>query len=174
MDDAARLKSQLEPLADALAEAAKRDAKAAVADAQAHARDIQTEGETHAKEILSKAEAEGGAAAARESAHRLVAAKRQARRRVLEAQRAAYDALFDSALATVERGRDRPPYASLEDKLAQTATTALGADASVQRDPEGKGGILARLDGRSVDLTLPVLVQRCIAELGKDISKLWD
>lgn len=173
MDNAARLSSELEPLADALAEAAERDAKAAVAAAQAHAQDIQTDGETHAKEILSRAEAEGQSAATRESAHRLVAAKRQTRRRVLEAQRAAYDALFDLALATVEGGRDRPTYASLEEKLAQTATTALGADASVQLDPDGKGGVLARLGGRSVDLTLPVLVQRCIAELGKDISKLW-
>lgn len=173
MDDTARLRSQLEPLAAALAEGAQRDADARIDEAEASAQSIQGKATSQASEILSSARTEGEAAAARESAHRLVAAKREARRRVLGAQRAAYDALFDAALAAVGESRERPAYTSLEERLAQTAKTTLGADANVQRNPGGQGGVVARLNGRSVDLRLPVLVRRCIAEIGKDISKLW-
>lgn len=167
------MKSQLEPLAVALADAAERDAEARLAEARAHAQTIQDEAASEVRDVLSKAEAEGVAAAERESSHRLVAAKRRARRGVLAAQRATFDALFDTALAAIDSARGGQQYGSLQERLARTALETLGHEATVESDPDGRGGVLARADGRSIDLTLPVLVRRCISRMGKDVSKLW-
>lgn len=173
MDDASRLKEQLEPLARALEAAARSAAEARLAEAQARVETMEKDADAKAARILSQAEAEGAAAAERESAHRLVAARRESRRQVLGAQRAAYDGLIDAALKSLLQVREGPEYAALQDRLAMTAASALGEDATVQRDPDGQGGVIAQLNGRSVDLTLPVLVRRCVSHMAKDVSRLW-
>ncbi len=173
MDDAARLRAQLAPLADALADAARADAEKRLQDARDRAAAIREDADARAKAVLAKAAAEGEAAAERQSARRLVEAKRQARRRVLEARRRAYDALLEAAVAAAVELRGRPEHAALQERLAGAATAALGADATVERDPGGRGGVVARSDGRSLDLTLPVLARRCLGAMGKEVVRLW-
>lgn len=170
MDDASRLSTQLEPLRAALMAAARRDAEARLTEARARTVAIAVDADGAVRGILARAAAEGEAAAERRSAHRLAEAKRQARSQILRAQRAAYDALFDAALAALGGMCQRPEYGALQDRLARIAATVLGGDTPVQRGPEG---VVARSDGRYVDLTLPVLVRRCIARMGKKVSRLW-
>jgi vacuolar-type H+-ATPase subunit E/Vma4 len=173
MDDAAGLSAQLDPLAAALMAMARSDAQSRLTEARAKVASIREDADAAAKRVLAKAAAEGEAAAQREGAHRLVEAKRRARGRVLQAERAAYDRLFDVALKAVLEVREQPECQVLEDRLARLAAGALGRGATVERDPQGQGGVLARSDGRCVDLTLPVLVRRCISRMGKEVSRLW-
>jgi len=170
MDDAARLRAQLEPLASALHASAQRDAEAKLSEARTRATASDQEAASKARKILAQAQADGEAAAEHESARRLVAAKRRARRRELEAQRAAYEALFAAA---ADRARKEPTYGELQDRLKQAAASVLGGQPAIVEDPQGRGGVLARADGRSVDLTLPVLVRRCITRMGKGVAALW-
>lgn len=174
MDGSPDLSTELEPLRAALLAEAQRDADATFAEARARVQAIGVEADAACGRILSRARAEGETAAARRTAHRLVEAKRAARGNVLKAQRAAYDALFDAVLAELRTVREREEYASLENRLANAAASALGEDAVVERDPGGRGGVSARLDDRYVDLTFPVLVRRYIATLGREVSRLWE
>jgi vacuolar-type H+-ATPase subunit E/Vma4 len=173
MDDDARLKSQLEPLAKALTATAHSDAQGRLDEARARATDIREDAASAAADILARAQAEGEAAAERESEHRLVAARREARHRVLEAQRRAYDGLFQASLAAVEGERGGPGYEALQERLEAVVDKTLGEDATRTVDPEGAGGVIGRSDGRCVDLTLPVLVRRCIEQMGEEVSRLW-
>jgi vacuolar-type H+-ATPase subunit E/Vma4 len=174
MDDASGLRAQLAPLDTALSAAAQRDAEASIAEAHERVEAIGKETDAKVRGIASSAAAEGDAAAARESAHRLVAAKRRGRRHVLEAQRAAYDALVEASLDALSRVREQPEYAALQERLALAATAVLGKDARLQRDPDDLGGLVAKSDGRSVNLTLPALVGRCVTGMGRDVSRLWE
>lgn len=177
MDDASglndRYAEQLAPLRNALTDRAKQDAEQRLAEARERADRIRQDAEAAAAERLAKAAAEGEAGAERESAHRRVEARRAARRRVLSAQKAAWDALIPAARAELDKRRDSQEYAALQERLAAEATARLGEGATVQRDPEGRGGVIAYADQRSLDLTLNTLLRRCLDRAGREVEGLW-
>jgi vacuolar-type H+-ATPase subunit E/Vma4 len=173
MDSLAGLKAQLAPLETSLLESARQEAEERLAAARGEAASKIGEGEAQARDRLEKARAEGARAAEREAQRRLVHAKREARRMVLHAQREAYEHLMTSAVGAARQLRRHAKYPDLEERLVRLAKDLLGADAEIQRDPEGRGGVRARKGSRSVDLSLPALARRCVEERTESVSSLW-
>ena len=124
--------------------------------------------------LQDDARSEGEAAGELQSGRALALARAGARRLVLEAQEAVYQDFRRRALtAALELRDDREVYDRLLERLASEARRTLGDDAELELDPEGVGGVRARAGRRSVDLSLPVLVDRCIADLGVGVEELW-
>jgi vacuolar-type H+-ATPase subunit E/Vma4 len=162
-----RLRATLLAGAEAEAAAVREEAERRAGDEVDRARD-------ESMRIQETARSEGEAAADLETARELALARTEARRLVLEAQRAVYLGFRDQALASALALRaDRKAYALLLDRLERVARDALGGGVAVERDPEGVGGVRASGGSRSVDLTLPVLVDDCIAALGMRTEELW-
>jgi vacuolar-type H+-ATPase subunit E/Vma4 len=115
---------------------------------------------------------EGEQAAAREAARVRAAADRHAREARLRAQRALIDELRSRARDAALKLPGQPGYERLLERLGETARLQLGSDAELERDPAGAGGLVGRAGRRSVDYTLPALVDRIIAGLGEELDGL--
>jgi vacuolar-type H+-ATPase subunit E/Vma4 len=163
----------LPALRDAAIADARSEAERALADADREAAGRLAKARSDAEAILERAsasgEAEGRIAVGRELA-RLHA---EARAAVLGARRDAYDELRSRAHEAALGLRADPGYPELLERLAAAARRALGADAELELDPSQAGGVRARSGTHSVDLTLPVLADRCIAGLGTTLRRLW-
>ena len=173
MGDAAELRPSLDVVAGELVDRSRKEASQRRETAEARAVEILTEGRRRAEAIIGTAEAEGVRSAEGEAAHRLARGRREARRVVLGARRAAVDRLHTEVMTAIDELRRQPGYDQLEDGLADLAVAVLGADAEIERDPGGCGGVLARDGSRAVDLTLPSLAERCLRDLGRDVEGLW-
>lgn len=137
---------------------------------RADAQVVQAEAETTA--LVARARAEGEAAAELEGVAALAQARRRARSLFLQAQREVYDDVRRQAHEAVQELRSTPRYRDLVERLATSAREILGPDAEIERDPP-EGGVVARAGNRSVDYTLPVLVEHCLAAHGAEIERLW-
>jgi vacuolar-type H+-ATPase subunit E/Vma4 len=144
-----------------------------LADADAQAAAELERARTESETLLRQAAEEGAAAGELETARAQALARRQARRRVLEARRALYDDFRRDARDAALSLREDPGYPALLARLAATTRALLGDGATIERDPEGAGGLRARAGPASVDLTLPVMADRCIAGLGDRVEGLW-
>jgi len=173
MDRDSRLSAQLAPLEAALMASAREQAGRHLDDAGRTAEAATAEGAAGARAVLERAAAEGRRAAERAAAHRLVDGRRQARGLVLAARNTAYRGLIAEAVAAAEALRGRSAYGELERRLTEIARELLGADATIVRDPDGQGGVQARHEGRTVDLTLATLARRCVERLGQEVTRLW-
>jgi hypothetical protein len=173
MDGDSRLTAQLAPFEAALMAAARAQAGERLQAGQAQAEAARADGETRARALLDNAVAEGRRAAERAAARRLVDGRRRARELVLRAQNDAYQRLLADARSAAAALCTRPEYPDLERRLVETAHAVLGKDAAVTRNPDGRGGVRASRAGCALDLTLPVLVRRCVERLGEEVARLW-
>lgn len=126
-----------------------------------------------AENLVAERRFEGERAASREAAGIRAAAVRSAREVRLRAQRGLVDELRSRALQAVLELRGDPRYGALLDRLADTARSQLGSDVEIERDPPGVGGVLAHSGARTVDYTLPSIVERTIDGLGTELETLW-
>lgn len=161
----------LEPVRMALLTQARAEADAQVSAARREADERRSSARAEADALLRRARDEREEAAAAARSRSLLRARREARAIVLRARQDAYDELRAAALAAAADLRVRPDYPRLRDRLAAAARERLGPEAEVT-EPAG-GGVLARAGDRLVDCSLPVLVQRRLAELGPDLEELW-
>ena len=152
-------------------------------EAGATARQLEAEAETASRErledatrsaeaIVARATTEAIAEADRNSAAAMSRDRRGARRIVLEAQRAAYEDMIARVRAGALALRDDPTYGQLLEGFERAARRRLG-DVAVVRVSASSGGIVAEVEGRRVDYTLPVLADRCAQELGAEVGRLW-
>jgi vacuolar-type H+-ATPase subunit E/Vma4 len=155
-------------LADAHAQA---DRIRAQADADAAAR--VADARRHADAVVESARAQGAAEGRLDARADEAGARVRARAVVLAARRDAYDELSRAARAAVVRLREAPEYPELLDRLADAARRELGAAAELDVDPPDAGGVRARAGSRRIDATLPALADRCIADLGPTLTRLW-
>lgn len=162
----------LDPLREALLAEARTDADRLVGQAEQRAATRVTRAEEEKAALVRRARAEGEAAAELEAASELTQARRRARTLVLEAQRTAYEDARREAHAAVQRLRSEPQYQELIERLAARVREELGPDAELELDPP-EGGVVGRLGNRRVDHTLPAIVERCVAERGDDLERLW-
>lgn len=163
----------VEPLRAALraqvdAETHRLDAEAAAACAGRLA-----EAREEARTLVMQGRREGEEAAMQERLRRRAVAGRRAREVQLEARRSLVDRLRRHALAAALDLKTDTRYPRLLDRLSATARAQLGADAVVELDPAGAGGLVARADRRYVDYTLPALVERAIDDLDGSLEALW-
>jgi vacuolar-type H+-ATPase subunit E/Vma4 len=162
----------LEPVREALLADARAVGEGAVQQAEERASDKIVRAREESEARVARARAEGEAAAGLESIAALADARRRARSVVLEAQRAVYDDVRRQAGAAVEELRATPAYGDLLDRLTARAREVLGPGAEVERDPPD-GGVVGRAGSRRLVLTLPVLVEHCLAEHAHEIDRLW-
>lgn len=123
--------------------------------------------------LTARSRAEGERAAAQETRRRLGAARRRGRELRLAAQRTLVEELHRRSLDAAFAARDDPRYGDLLRRLAIRARAHLGPGAELELDPPGLGGVRARAGQRSVDYTLPTLVERTIRGLGLELEALW-
>lgn len=162
----------LDAIREALLAEAADEAEHVVEQAEDWAAAQVASAEEQARAFIGTARAEGERAAAREAAAEIAHARRRARSLVLEAQRAVYDDVRREAQAAAQELRSRPDYPDLVARLAAHAREQLGPDAEVELDPPA-GGVVARAGNRLLDLTLPVLVDRCLARHASEVESLW-
>lgn len=157
-----------------LLEGAEAEARALLEDADRRAAEESERSLTDSEQLLEAARAEGNASGELQSARALALARAEARRLVLEAKAAVYDEARSRALAAALALRDDPAaYRPVLRRLEAEARRSLGDGAELELDPPDVGGIRARAGRRSVDLTLPVLVEGCIGSLGPAVEELW-
>jgi vacuolar-type H+-ATPase subunit E/Vma4 len=161
----------LGPVRAALLAQARAEAAAQVDAARREADERRASARAEADALLLQARSDREETAAAARSRSLRRARRDARAIVLRARREAWEELRAAALAAAADLRARPDYPGLRDRLAAAARERLGPDAEVT-EPDG-GGVLARAGERLVDCSLPVLVQRRLADLGPDLEELW-
>ena len=90
-----------------------------------------------------------------------------ARNFVLNAQRASYDELSRAARTAV---RDLLEEPTERDRLATLLRGQLGDGVIIRDHPEG-GLVAEGPDGRTIDASVPALVEQAVADL--DLEQLW-
>ena len=149
------------------------EAERALAEARRRHEVRLAEARGQADELVEQARHAGEADGELEAAQMRVRARRRARALELAARREVYDEFRGAALEAALALRGTPAYARLLGRLAAAARRQLGAEAILELDPTGPGGVAARAGARRVDYTLPALVDRCIAGLGDELTGLW-
>ncbi|MFC4463626.1 hypothetical protein ACFPH6_03240 [Streptomyces xiangluensis] len=162
----------LRPVREELLRAAHADAEALLARTEREAAALLDQARAEARAILDEARRQGesdGADAARDL---LVRARREARSRALAARRKSYDELRLEAAERVRELRGTDGFASLRERLEHRARVLLGADAEVSEHADG--GVVARVPGRRVDLSLTALADRALDRMGAEVRRLWE
>ena len=157
----------LEPLRAALIRCAREAADDLRADAERHARATVETAEQQAAARLAQVRSEGQAVAAQLEAQERGRSHQAARGVVLAAQRAVYD---DVRLRTRAAVRELLSDPERYQRLAATVRRELGQDATVRDHPDG--GLVAEApDGRRIDASVDVLVERALKNL--ELEQLW-
>jgi vacuolar-type H+-ATPase subunit E/Vma4 len=162
----------LHPVRAGLLRAAHSDAEALLARTGREAAALLDQARAEARAILDEARRQGesdGADAARDL---LVRARREARSRALAARRESYDELRREAAERVRELRGTDGFASLRERLEHRARVLLGAGAEVSEHADG--GVVARVPGRRVDLSLTTLADRALDRMGAEVRSLWE
>lgn len=163
----------LGPLRAALLEQADADAERRRGEVEAECARRLEAARAEAGVLVEQGRLEGRRAARQEGARRRGAAHRRAREAELAARGALFEELRSRARAGAVELRSDPGYPALLDRLTGAARAQLGADAEIEVDRPGGGGVGARSGRRSVDYTLPALADRALADLGGEVEKLW-
>lgn len=163
----------LEPLREALRAQADTDAERERAEVDEACERRVTTAEVEAQSLAEQGRREGARMAAEEALRRRALASRRGRELRLEAQRALIDELRLRAHEQALELRSGPRYPELLDRLSRAARSQLGPHAELEVDPAGAGGVIGRADRRSVDYTLPTLVERAIEDLDGTLEALW-
>jgi vacuolar-type H+-ATPase subunit E/Vma4 len=162
--------ASLEPVRNALREAAEKQAAGFRDSSAREAAALLDAAKAEAAAILAVAAAEGEAEARSETALRSARARRQAHELVLAQRNALRTELHRQVRhSAVELTRD-PRYPELMARLKEQCRELLGPDASVSESPDG--GVVAEAGSRRLDLSLPVLAGMTLDDLPA-ASKLW-
>lgn len=161
------------PLRDSLLADAESRAASMRGDAAARAAAEVAAARADVEALVARECTEAQRQADLEALRRSSAHRRAAQSRVLRARREAFESLRQEALSAALRFRGEPAYQALLDRLEEDARARIGSDASVERDPAGVGGVVARAGKRVIDATLPALVGQALEELGEEVETLW-
>lgn len=161
------------PLRDALLADAHRRVASLQAEAAARVESELAVARAEADALVARARAEAQQRAELDVQRRCSAQRRDAQGRILRARRQAYESLREEAIAAALRLRGEPGYEALLDRLEADARARLGPGATIERDPAGVGGVIARDGQRLIDATLPALAEHALEELGTEVETLW-
>jgi vacuolar-type H+-ATPase subunit E/Vma4 len=125
-----------------------------------------------AEALVNRARREGEATTDALLARERAALRRETVTTVLAAKSSVLDGLHARVRAAVLELRAAPDYPRLLDGLAARARAQLGGQAVVIVDPDELGGVIAELDSRRVDYTLPALAERAMTALGASVEEL--
>jgi vacuolar-type H+-ATPase subunit E/Vma4 len=163
----------LVPLRDALLADAWSHVASVHAEAAARVESELAAARSGAAALVARARAEAQERVDRDVQRRTSAQRREAQNRVLRARLEAFESLREEAIAAALDLRGDPGYDALLDRLEAAARTRLGPGATIERDPPGLGGVIARDGQRVIDATLPALAAHALDELGSEVEALW-
>jgi V/A-type H+-transporting ATPase subunit E len=164
----------LEPLSEALRAQADAETERRRVEVDEECRRRVRAAEVKARSLVVEGRREGERAAAREALRRQALALRRGRELRLQAKRALIDELRGRARRQALGLRSHRRYPELLDRLSRVARSQLGADAELEIDVETAGGVVGRTGRRSVDYSLPILVERAIEDLDGALEALWE
>ena len=171
--DLDRIRAALEPVRRALVDDARTEAQrllvAAIDDAEEM---VSTAREDVANRVAQAEQANESAARARADLA-LGHTRRETHRQLLEARESIRRQLVDALHGSALELRSAPRYPDLLEHYSMVARRQLGPDAVLERDPDDRGGIVARSDGRRVDYTLEALADRALETLAEGVMRLW-
>lgn len=163
----------LEPLRQALLASVEAEARTRQEHDDAEAASRLEAARHEAEALVDQGRRQGERAAQREAARTRASAVRSAREARLGSQRTLVDELRSRSLEAVGDLPGRAGYPTLLERLSEAARRQLGPEAVIEPNPAGLGGIRGRAGARSVDYTLPTLVERAVESLGEEIERLW-
>jgi vacuolar-type H+-ATPase subunit H len=134
---------------------------------------ILAEAEAQARQLVQEGRREGEQMAAKEALRRRATATRRAREIRLQAQLRQVDELRRRSQEAILRLREDDRYPDLLHRLSSAAVDQLGPAAELEVDPPGVGGVIGRSGRKSVDYTLPAVVDRVVASLDEELENLW-
>lgn len=151
--------------ADARAEAILREASERAGRLLADAR-------REAEQVRVRARSQAARRADAEERVELARAREQARASVLRAEGAVWRQAIAAVRAAAAALPGDPRYERRLARLASEARMRLG-DGRVEVTAAPRGGLLARSDGRQIDLSLDAEATRCLIALGDELEALW-
>jgi vacuolar-type H+-ATPase subunit E/Vma4 len=162
----------IEPLRETLLAEAKAEAAALLERAARERAGRISAAEQQAAALIAEARSLGLALGEREAGHVLGRARRRSTEVVLGSKKSLLEEARQQALAAVRALPAEPGYPQLVERLERAARAQLGEDAAIAVDL-GLGGVRGRRGSRSVDYTLPVLVERCLEQLDEKLAEAW-
>lgn len=156
------MRPALQSVRAAIIEDARRRADQMLAAARLQADETRARARAEAESVIVEARAEGERDGDAAVAERMRFARHEATATVLGARREIYREacrLVEDAVLDLRRD---PVYTELLHRLRALVVDRLGADADVEVDVPGSGGVVAHLGSRRVDCTLPALAHRFI------------
>jgi vacuolar-type H+-ATPase subunit E/Vma4 len=160
----------LEPVRLALMADAEAEADALVAEARARADDRVGRAEADAEAAVAEARRRAEAGARARAARELSRSRDDARHAELACRRELRDELATAVADALHELRVHPRYPELLDHLERVANDQLGPDATIVRDPQPDGGVLATAGGRRVDYRLPAIAERVLGLIADELE----
>ncbi len=166
-------RAELEPVREALVADAKSQADQLIADATSASAIEADEAERLADAEIERAARRGAASAQARANQELAHARSVAHREVLEAKDDIRGRFQEALRAAALNLRNDARYPALVDELERLARDQLGPNTTIERDPNGLGGIVSVSGARRVDYTLPALADRALESVADEVGQLW-
>ncbi len=163
----------LEPVSEALIEAARQRAGKVRASATEDIRTETARAHAQAERILVQAKAEGAAAAAWLSSLQLAAARREAHETVLGARRRAYQMLRHDAIEALRSRGATEEGRRLVDRLSALVGERLGDDAPVHMAGADPLVVEAQFGNRRATIGPASLVDHVLLSMTDEVEGLW-
>jgi len=163
----------LEPVHRALLGDAQVEVDRIEQDAQRTADAVIEQAESDRDAEIERARRRGEASARSHAQDTLARARNDSRAIVLRRQEELRQQLVDLVRAEALQLRRDPRYADVLDRLESVARAQLGDGATIERDPEPGGGIIATQGTRRVDYSLPAIADRALDVIAEEAAKLW-
>ena len=152
----------------ALLDDARRQAAAVIEAARADGDERRCAAHRDAEEAVARARRRAELTAAARADREVAVARREAHTILLATDAAIWDELAGRVRRAVTEMPDDPRYSALVDALEQLARRQLGAEAMLDRCPDG--GITAAVGDRSVDYRLGALADRVLDLIADDVE----
>jgi len=160
----------LDPVREALREAANKQAAELRDDARRQVEDIVASARAQAAQTVAEAVAAGEKAARTAAALRSSRIRREAHELVLEARSSVLAELRRQLRSRSLELQGDSRYPALLESLANQCLSLLGPGAKVSTSPDG--GVTAEAGSRRLDLSLPVLAELTLESLPRE-RELW-
>lgn len=167
------LSTALDPVRLALLAEGVTQAERAIADAEAASKTTIDQATSDAQSSVDDTIERQRLTTAAAGDQELARLRQESASKVLAAQSAAHQRLVTSTHDAFLALRHDANYPALLDWLTNLAIDRLGADATIDRDPELVGGVVATLGSRLVDFSMPMLADRALDALADRVAEVW-
>ena len=171
--DVGGLEGQLEEVREALMADARINVDRILAEAREEAERLVAATERDADAEVDRERERSKRSAGIHADQVLARARADAHARIQRAREEVRQQLVDEVRAATGGARTDPRYPALLDQLEVMARSQLGDRTVIERDPEGRGGIIATRDTRRVDYTLGALADRARDAISDEVAQLW-